>query len=218
MFTGIIEDLGIVKSLARTGSGARLSVESKICAPGTRAGDSINTNGACLTVVDIKEDVLSFDISSETLNKTNLGRLKQGECVNIERSLKADSRLSGHFVFGHIDCIGEIVSKEPQGEFVKIKINISQSFAGYLVEKGSVCVDGISLTINTLGDKSFTVMLIPHTLSVTTLGIKQTGDYVNVELDILAKYVERLAHKSARETTSQPTNITKDFLKEHGFI
>lgn len=218
MFTGIIEDLGIVESLTKTNTGARLTIESKVCASDARIGASININGACLTVVDIKGNIFSFNISSETLNRTNLGRLKPGERVNMERSLRADSRLGGHFVTGHIDCTAKIVSKEPQGEFVKMEIDIPKPLTGYLVEKGSVAVDGISLTINTLGDKSFTVMLIPHTLSITTLGKKQTGDYVNIEVDVLAKYVERLIDKTAKQPTSQPTNITKDLLKEHGFI
>lgn len=218
MFTGIIEELGVVKSLTKTNAGARFAVESKICAPDAKICDSININGACLTVVDVKGNILSFDISSETLNRTNLSKLKPGERVNMERSLRADSRLGGHFVFGHIDCIGKIVSKEPKGEFVKMEIAIPQSLAGYLIEKGSIAVDGISLTINTLADNSFAVMLIPHTLSVTTLGKKQAGDYVNIEVDILAKYVKKLADKSGWQPAKQTTNITKDLLKEHGFI
>lgn len=217
MFTGIIEELGTVKSLTKTQAGAKLLVESKVAYSDSKIGDSININGACLTIADIKRNTFSFDISSETVNRTNLGRLKQGECVNMERSLKADSRLGGHFVFGHIDCIGEIVSKEPQGEFVKIKIELPRPNADYLVEKGSVCVDGISLTINTLGDKSFTVMLIPHTLSNTTLGYKKAGDYVNIEVDILAKYIERLMKKTSEKPARQ-SSVTKDLLREYGFI
>ena len=218
MFTGIIEDSGVVKSLAKTKAGARLFVESKVCSSGTKIGDSININGACLTDTDIKGAVLLFDISSETLDRTTLGRLKAGDCLNIERSLRADSRLGGHFVTGHIDTTGKLISKEDQGDFFKIEIEIPQNIMAYLAEKGSIAVDGISLTINALFKNSFTVMLIPHTLSVTTLSWKKRGDYVNIEADILAKYTERFSRRSAKGDIDLPDNITKGLLEEHGFI
>lgn len=218
MFTGIIEELGVIKSLTKTGSGAELAVESKVCLCDARIGDSMNINGACLTVVDIKENILSFDISNETLTRTNLSRLKPGERINIERSLRADSRLGGHFVTGHIDGIGKITLKAEQDEFVEIEIEMDPSLKDYLVEKGSVAVDGVSLTVNRVRDKSFTVMLIPHTLSATTLGQKKAGDYVNIEVDILAKYVEKLTNKSTKQPAEPSSNITKSLLKEHGFL
>lgn len=209
----------MVKGFVKAARGARLTIESKVSASDAKTGDSININGACLTVVDIKGRVLSFDVSAETLNRTNLDKLKAGDRVNIERSLRADSRLGGHFVTGHIDCTGKIISKEPQGEFVKVEIGMPKSLAGYLVEKGPVAVDGISLTINRISQNYFTVMLIPHTLYVTTLDKKETGDHVNIEADILAKYIEKLTSKTRKEPANpEPTNITKDLLREHGFI
>ena len=219
MFTGIVEELGAVKSLAKAARSARLTIESKVCASDAKIGDSISINGACLTVVDVKGKMISFDVSTETLNRSNLAKLRAGDRANVERSLRADSRLGGHFVTGHIDCTGKIVSKKLQGEFIKFEIEIPRSITAYLVEKGPICVDGISLTINGCSHKSFTVMLIPHTLSATTLDKKQTGDYLNIEADILAKYLEKLTSKSRKKPTSpEPTNITKKLLKEHGFI
>lgn len=217
MFTGIVEELGIVRSFARAGAGAKLCIESKLAASDGKLGDSISINGSCLTAVDINGQLLTFDISAETLERTNLGRLKAGEKINIERSLRADSRLGGHFVTGHIDCIGKIASKEDKGEFIRVAIEIPRDFMVFLVEKGSIAVDGISLTINALSNNSFDVMVIPHTISVTGLTHKKKGDFVNIEVDMLAKYANKLTGRSA-ETPSRSTNITKNLLKEQGFI
>jgi len=217
MFTGIVEDLGIVKRVVKSSAGAKLNIESKLAASDTKIGDSISINGSCLTVIDIHGDELSFDISAETLEKTNLDSLASAERVNIERALRADSRIGGHFVNGHIDCIGKIASKEKRADFVKITIEIPDEYMIYLSEKGSIAVDGISLTINRLKNNSFSVMIIPHTISVTSLGYKKTGDSVNVEVDILAKYANRLVNRSA-EQSSRAVNISKNLLKEHGFI
>jgi riboflavin synthase len=217
MFTGIIEDLGTVKRLDKTAEGASLVVESRACASEAKIGDSVSVNGSCLTVIDAKNDIMRFDISSETLKKSNLGELKAGERVNIESSLKAGSRLGGHFVTGHIDTTGRIISKEPEGGFVKIEIELPKPFMPYLAEKGSVAVDGISLTVNSLKEASFTMMLIPHTLSMTTLGQKKRASTVNIETDILAKYVQKLINRPSRSSDIS-SNITSNFLQEHGFI
>jgi len=217
MFTGIVEDLGIVKRVVKSGAGAKLSIRSKLAASDAKIGDSISVNGSCLTVVDIHGDELSFDISAETLEKTNLDTLMSGERVNIERALRADSRIGGHFVNGHIDCIGKIASKEKRADFVKITIEIPDEYMIYLSEKGSIAVDGISLTINRLKNNSFSVMIIPHTISVTSLGYKKIGNSVNIEVDILAKYANRLINRST-EQSSKAANISKNLLKEHGFI
>lgn len=218
MFTGIVEELGFFKKISRTGSGAVLAVESKICLSDAKIGDSISINGACLTVVGIKGSDISFDVSEETFKRTNIGKLKPGERVNIERSLMADSRLGGHFVTGHIDCIGKIVKKDRQGEYFNIEIEIPTIFMNYLVEKGSVAIDGISLTVNSIGKKSFSLMIIPHTLSLTTLADKGRVDIVNIEVDILAKYVEKFTSNTLKYPKRQPANITKNLLKDHGFI
>jgi len=217
MFTGIVEDLGIVKRVVKSGAGAKLSIESKLAASDAKMGDSISVNGSCLTVVDIQGEELSFDISAETLEKTNLDTLMPAGRVNIERALRADSRIGGHFVNGHIDCIGKIASREERADFVNIAVEIPDEYMIYLSEKGSIAVDGISLTINRLKNNSFSVMIIPHTISVTSLGYKETGDSVNIEVDILAKYANRLINRSAGQS-SRTANISKNLLKEHGFI
>lgn len=234
MFTGIVEELGIVRSLAKTEAGARLTVESKTCASDIKKGDSISINGCCLTVAGVRGNLyppprwgegkdegakfLSFDISSETLDRTLLGRLKTQDRVNLERSLRADSRLGGHFVTGHIDTAGKIVLKERQDGFIRIKIEIPEPFMVFLVEKGSIAVDGISLTINSVSDKSFTVLLIPHTLAVTGLAGKRAGDYVNIETDILAKYAQSFINRPSKKPTNPTSSLNKNFLAEHGFI
>ena len=170
------------------------------------------------TFFSIKGSNISFDVSEETFKRTNLGNIKPGERVNMERSLRADSRLGGHFVTGHIDSIGNISKKERKGEYFNIEIEMPSVFMNYLVEKGSIAIDGISLTVNSIGNKSFSLMIIPHTLSITTLGKKRAGDSVNIEVDILAKYVEKLTSNTSKHPKRQPANITKNLLKEHGFI
>jgi riboflavin synthase len=215
MFTGIIEDLARVKTVSKTKQGAVLSVESKICAHETKIGDSISIDGVCLTAIDVNKAILRFQISSETLERSGLGRLKSGDKVNMERALRQDSRLSGHFVTGHIDDMGSIIAKKRIGEFVEIEIGLPEYLMVYLAEKGSVAIDGISLTVNKLKDKGFSVFLIPHTLSVTTLGCKNIGDPVNIETDILAKYIQRQINNPSPKPAS---NISRNLLKEHGFI
>ena len=217
MFTGIIEESGSVTKLIKAGSGARLIVEARGCASDTRIGDSISINGVCLTAVDIDGSLISFDVSSETLERTGTGVLVSGARVNIERALKADSRLGGHFVTGHIDCMGKILSSRAHGEFLQIKIGLPQRSLQFLTQKGSVSVDGISLTVNSVGQDSFDIFTIPHTLKMTTLGHKMAGDPVNIETDILAKYIARLM-KRPEMPGDRPSNITTDLLKDHGFI
>jgi len=218
MFTGIVEDLGVVKHLAKEGGSARLSVETKICASDAKKGDSISINGACLTAVGKIGSVITFDVSTETLERANLAALKAGQKVNVERSLKVDSRLGGHFVTGHIDTAAKIASKQQRGDFIEFEIGLSDQLLSYAVEKGSIAIDGISLTINKISRKGFSVLLIPHTISMTTLGFKGPGDSVNIEVDILAKYTQRLIRRPATETESVQSNITADLLKQHGFI
>jgi riboflavin synthase len=220
MFTGIIENLAVVKSLTKKNTGAILIIESKACASGTRPGDSISINGACLTVIGLRKNMLSFEVSKETLARTGIGKLKIDECVNTERSLKLGSRMGGHFVTGHIDCTAKIISKKNKGEFVELEISIPEEFKRYLAEKGSISVDGISLTINRIQDDGFSVVLIPYTLSHTTLGFKKEGNIVNIELDILAKYTynqiaKKNIHNSAKKSAS---HITPNFLRDHGFL
>lgn len=191
MFTGLIVELGEVVSLERKAENASLSIKCSEIVVDAKVGDSICVNGACLTVVDIKGNIISFDVSYETLKATNLGGLKKADRVNIEPSLRADSKLGGHFVTGHVDGVGRIRSKRITGNAIRIEIESPLEILKYLVDKGSVAVDGISLTIVEVLKDSFSVVIIPHTASLTTIGYKNTGDTVNLEADILGKYVAK---------------------------
>jgi riboflavin synthase len=217
MFTGIIEELGIIRCLSRTGDSARLALKSSICYTDSVKGDSISVNGCCLTVIKKDKGMLVFDVSRETLSSSNLADLAEGERVNLERSLAHGGRLGGHFVTGHIDYAGRIISKSVNADFVELSIDIAKDFNDFFVLKGSITVDGVSLTVNRVLENSFKVMLIPHTLSCTTLQYKDKGCRVNIETDILAKYTSSLI-KKAPGSYLRDTNINKDFLSEHGFI
>jgi riboflavin synthase len=196
MFTGLIEEMAEAVSLRRLPGGAVLTIRAGEAAEGAAVGDSIAVNGACLTVTGLtatgmKGKDLSFDLSEETLRSTTLGGLRPGERVNVERSLRADGRLGGHFVTGHVDGVGKIRSKARIGDTFKVEIGAPSGVMGLLVGKGSVAVDGISLTVVDVLRESFTVFVIPHTAEVTTIGARQPGDAVNLEADIIGKYVMR---------------------------
>ena len=203
MFTGIIEELGIVKNIERRNNILRLGIAVSFAAE-VKIGDSIAVNGACLTVVKIENNVLFFEAVSETLNTTNIGKLKLNDRVNIEPALKSGDRMGGHIVTGHIDTVGVIRKKDKE----VFEISFDGKFFNRTVEKGSVAIDGISLTIAKSDTGSFTVNIIPYTLGATTLGFKKQGDTVNIEFDYLGKY--------ARQNSS--SRITEEFLKEHGFL
>lgn len=191
MFTGLIHEMGEITSIQRQNRGTVLSLNSKRVASVTKLGDSISVNGVCLTVVNKNKDELSFDLSEETLRSTNIGRLKIGAIVNLEPSLSPDSKIGGHFVTGHVDTVGKIRSKVNIGAMFKIEIEAPTHILNFLVEKGSVAVDGISLTVVDVLKNAFTVVIIPYTAKLTTLGFKGPGDTVNIEVDILGKYVAR---------------------------
>jgi riboflavin synthase len=213
MFTGIVTELGEVASIRRTGTGAVLSVKAESAAGAAEIGDSIAINGACLTVTKIDGATVSFDLSGETLDSTTLGRLKGGERVNIEEALKADGKLGGHFVTGHVDAVGKIIGKTKDGETFKYQIQASPGVMEFLVEKGSVAVDGISLTVVDVLEDSFTLVIIPHTADVTTMGFRGRGDEVNLEADIIGKYVMRfLKRKNGSDTGLM------EALKREGFV
>ncbi|SRR5579883_113590 len=191
VFSGIIEDLGTVKRLTPTGKGAVITIGTHLPAARIKIGDSIACNGACLTVVSKGRGTLSMDVSAETLRRTALGTLKPADSINLERSLTLGTLLNGHLVSGHVDGIGRIVGIEPEGDSRLFTFEVGPGQARYLVEKGSIAVDGISLTVFGVRGRRFTCALIPHTLKMTTLGIKRPGDTVNIESDLLAKYIER---------------------------
>jgi riboflavin synthase len=192
MFTGIVREVGTVVSVEGGGEGVRVVVEAPATAAETALGDSISIGGVCLTVTANEAGALAFDAVPETLRRTSLGRLEAGSHVNLEPALKAGDPLGGHMVQGHVDDIGRVASVEPEGEGARVTIVAPSELRRYLVEKGSVTVEGVSLTVAALTDDGFAVALIPHTLAVTTLGALTAGDQVNLEVDVLAKYVERL--------------------------
>lgn len=197
MFTGLVEERGEVGRLVEHAAGVRFEVRTALALARTGAdavaiGDSIAVNGCCLTVTAIRDGALEFDLLAETRRVTNLNALQAGAVVNLERSLRFDGRLGGHFVSGHIDTTGIIDVIEARGTDVYVRVRTPAAFLRYLVAKGSIAVDGISLTVAEVHDDGFAVWLIPYTLTITTLGVRRAGDAVNLEFDLLAKYVERL--------------------------
>jgi riboflavin synthase len=191
MFTGLIEHVGAVIRLEPIGPGVRLIVRSAAVAERTNVGDSIAVNGCCLTVVAVRSDEMSFEAGSETLSRTNLGRLSIGSGVNLERSLKIGDRLGGHYVTGHIDAVGTLDARRDEGEWSFFWFRVPRDLTRQMASKGSIAVDGVSLTLVNVEAERFSVALIPHTLAVTTLGKLAVGGVVNIETDVLAKYVER---------------------------
>jgi riboflavin synthase len=192
MFTGIVEHLGSATRVADVERGRRLSVDAGPLASGVEIGHSVAVNGVCLTVVAVAGTALEFEAIGETLDRTNLGQVEAGDRLNLERPMAATGRFDGHIVQGHIDGIGTVRSSEPDGAGSRMWIDVNSALLRYVVEKGSVTVDGVSLTVAGIDDAGLEVALIPHTLSVTTLGTRTHGSVVNVEVDVLAKYVERL--------------------------
>lgn len=195
MFTGIIEELGIIKSIRSQSGGMRLSIAGKVVLDGMKIGDSISVNGACLTAVEISNSIFSADVSRETLDKSNLGKLRIGDKVNLERPMNLSDRLGGHLVAGHVDAVGVIRGILKKGDISIFTFETPPEVMRYLVYKGSVAIDGISLTVNEIQGNRFTVTIIPHTAQMTTLGFKKIGDPVNLEADLIGKYVEKFTQR-----------------------
>ncbi len=214
MFTGIVEDKGKVSSIEHRGQERRLILELPPRLTEVQLGDSINVNGVCLTVVQKSEQRIELDISSETLQKTALKELKEGDQVNMERALRLTDRLGGHIVTGHVDGIGEIVEKREEKDSLCLRVRIPESVSRYVVEKGSIAIDGISLTVNEYREGEIRITLIPYTIEKTTLKQKRVGDRVNLEADILGKYVEKFLDRGERKTGQ----VDVPFLRDHGFI
>ena len=207
MFTGIVEETGRVMWLRRSSqSGLQLQIVAPSIANGIHRGDSIAINGCCLTVSAHRGEILTFNVLQETLDRTNLGRLRPEAVVNLERALPADGRLGGHFVQGHVDCTSAVIAIEKKGDDHRLEIALPEEQAQYVVFKGSIAVDGISLTVASLQPQSFTVWIIPHTRESTNLQTVQNGDLVNLEFDVLAKYVERILSREAER--SDPPHFT----------
>lgn len=217
MFTGIIEGMGVVKTMTLRGVDVLLELETDMDVKSLRAGDSVCVNGACLTVTSFSERGFTADVSAETLSRTNLGSLKAGDRVNLEKSLRVGDYLGGHIVLGHVDGQGRVFERKAIAGSVMFGIQVEERLGRYIVEKGSVAVDGISLTVNECQNNRFYVNIIPHTVGGTTLGFKKVGDVVNVETDILGKYVEKLMRKDEVEGgVRKPIDL--NFLAEHGYI
>ena len=192
MFTGIVEELGEVAGVEALPDAARFSIRGATVAPGARHGESIAVDGVCLTVVDAEGDTFTADVMKETLDRSSLGALAPGARVNLERAVRADQRLGGHIVQGHVDGTGVVRSREPAEHWEVVRVTLPPGLGRYVVEKGSIAVDGVSLTVVAVDEESFSVSLIPTTLQLTTLGLKRPGDPVNLEVDVIAKYVEKL--------------------------
>ena len=192
MFTGIVEERGTVASIEQLTNAARVAIRGSVVLSDVRAGDSIAVNGVCLTVVDLGPDYFTADVMEETLKRSSLDAVSSGSEVNLERAARLDSRLGGHLVQGHVDGTGEVLAIEPDAHWTAMRISLPVDLGRYVVEKGSITVDGVSLTVVAVDDEAFSVSLIPTTLAETTLGSRQVGDRVNLEVDAIAKYVERL--------------------------
>jgi riboflavin synthase len=198
MFTGIVEELGIVDSRVEMGDSARLSIRGPLVTDGAGHGDSIAVNGVCLTVVDNDGEVFTADVMKETLDRSSLGELTAGDRVNLERAALVSSRLGGHLVQGHVDGVGVIADRKPAEHWELVTVSLPPEIARYIVEKGSITVDGVSLTVTEVTDDTFSVSLIPTTLALTTLGQKAIGAPVNLEVDVIAKYVEKFLEGRVR--------------------
>jgi len=216
MFTGLIEDVGTVRFLQRGSGECRLTVETSLPVSELKLGDSVAVNGACLTVVATGNRDFTADVSPETLERTNLGGLQQGHHVNLERALRLSDRLGGHIVSGHIDAGAVLETRQRSGNAEMLRWKMDHSSLKFLVEKGSVAIDGISLTVNQVHDDGFEVAIIPHTLGKTTLAGIQPGQIANIETDLLGKYVARLL--ATRDEASEPGAISLEFLAKHGFV
>ena len=215
MFTGIIEEIGQIATIERGSKSAKLTISAKKILEDICLGDSIAVNGICLTACHISKQYFIADVMVETMNRSNLGNLQKGSHVNLERAMPANGRFGGHIVSGHVDGTGTIINLKREENAVWVTIKANEKILKYVVEKGSIAIDGISLTVASLFSSCFTVSIIPHTSSMTILKERQVGDLVNLENDIIGKYVERL--QNPLTSTEKKSNITQEFLSKYGF-
>lgn len=214
MFTGIIEEIGTVTSVVKGDKSCKLTIAGNVIFDNIKLGDSVAVNGVCLTVTSMTKSSFTADVMAETMRRSSLGMLKNGSRVNLERAMSANGRFGGHIVSGHIDSTGEIISLIPEGNAVWVTVHADLNTLRYIVEKGSIAIDGISLTVAEVTNQYFRVSVIPHTGMQTTLLSKKSGDTVNLECDIIGKYIEKLMVPQKEEKSS---NITMEFLTKHGF-
>ena len=211
MFTGIVEEIGIISGIKQGKNSEILTIKAKKVLEDTKIGDSIAVNGICLTVTALSSDSFTADVMHETINRSSLSKLKYGSKVNLERAMPVNGRFGGHIVSGHVDGTGTIINIKPDDNAIWYKIQANQQVLRYIVQKGSITIDGISLTVANVSETDFSISAIPHTIEQTILKEKRQGDTVNLETDILAKYIEKLL------TPNKQSKITREFLIEHGF-
>lgn len=217
MFTGLVEGLGTIVRINPYGRDKRIFVKPDFDPGEITSGESISVDGACLTVVDWDGSIFTADVSLETLSRTTLGDKKPGDKVNLERALRLGDRLGGHIVMGHVDAVGVVAERREEGRSIRFVFRIPGDLSRYVVEKGSITINGVSLTVNSCRGSSFEVNIIPHTAGITNLGLLKVGDRVNIEVDIIGKYVEKLL-RGWNLKISPAGRINEDFLKEHGFM
>lgn len=218
MFSGIIEEMGVVKTFDRNLTGARLSIFAETTLEDLKLGASVSVSGVCVTAADIHDRDFVVDVSTETLNVTNLGELSVGTAVNLERAMKLNERIGGHLVSGHVEGIGILRDRQPDGDSTVLTFEVPEPILRYCIKKGSLTIDGVSLTINHVTEKSVSVTIIPHTAKVTTLGLKQPGDSVNLEPDLIGKYVERLMQNAGQLAPKPAVVIDQEYLKKRGLL
>lgn len=216
IFTGIIEELGVVKSIAINGASGCITIKAKKVLEGTQLGDSIAVNGTCLTVTSINSDGFSADVMAETVKRTSLSQVGKGDLVNLERAMILNGRFGGHIVSGHIDGTGTITKYTKEENAIWVTIKAPDEILDLIVEKGSICIDGISLTVTTVSDQDFQVSIIPHTAKETTLIHKKVGSLVNLENDIVGKYIKKLMENNQEEQAKKASGLTMEMLEEYG--
>lgn len=216
MFTGIIEEIGTIKEISKASSGALLNIACEAILEDAKIGDSIAIDGTCQTIINLDNKSFSVQVSPETLSVTNFSNFKKGKPVNLERALTLSSRLGGHLVSGHIDGIAKIKSIQKQSEFYNIDVEVEQNLSKYIINKGSVTLNGVSLTVAEINSNEFSVAMIPHTFENTDFKVLKAGDFVNTEVDILAKYIEKFLSRG--NNTNYNKTLDEKFLKENGFF
>lgn len=218
MFTGIVEEMGVIKALDKSVSGTRLSVLASVVLDDLAVGASISVNGACLTVVSVGAREFVVEVSPETLAVTTLGQLAAGTPVNLERAMRVHERISGHLVSGHVDGVGSIRKRKQDGNAIILTIEAPKEVLRYCVHKGSITLDGISMTLNKVSDRAVSVAVIPHTAKATTLGLKKPGETVNLEADLIGKYVERLLQERGQLPSKPSPVIDREYLQKRGLL
>ncbi|MBP2033426.1 riboflavin synthase [Clostridium algifaecis] len=218
MFTGLVEEIGEVLKLEKGINSSKISIKAESILDGVKLGDSIAVNGTCVTVVDFRNNLFTVDVMAETLRMSNLRNVKIGSKVNLERALRLGDRLGGHIVSGHIDGTGKIINIRNEDISTWIDVEVSKNLLKYIVLKGSITIDGVSLTVAELNEKYFSVSLIPHTKSETILNYKKIGDIVNIECDLIGKYVEKMISNSEKKEQRKSGNVNVEKLKEYGFM